>query len=120
MLSQNQLVAQRRVIEKTFDKTCSIVEFREVKNSVGAISFEEVVVVEGVPCRLSFKTSDTAGLDFLTQSKEVGQSVKLFLAPEVVVLPNSKVVVEGVGTYGKASKAKSYFTHQEVELELIS
>ncbi len=120
MLSQNQLVAQRRVVEKTFDKMCTIIEFREVKNSFGATTFEEVVVLEGVSCRLSYKTSDTAGLNILNQSKEVGQRVKLFIAPEVDILPNAKVVIEGVGCFGKASKSKSYFTHKEVELELLN
>ncbi len=118
MLSQNQLVVQRRIIETTYDRLCNIIEFRGVKNSVGATTFKEVVVLKELPCRLSYKTSETAVLNELSLSKEVKQRVKIFLAPEVKILPNSKIVV-GECSYGKTSKSKVYSTHQEVELELL-
>lgn len=80
---------------------------------------QEVIVLENAPCRLSFETIKPA-----TETDTVAtlaQGVKLFLAPESVINPGSKVIVMQAGRtteYTASGQPAVYDTHQEVILSL--
>ncbi len=121
MLSKTQLVKARKAIESLYDGKCSIIEYRKVKKANKTTGFEEVVVLEGQPCRLSFgSTANTTPTDNGVSS--VTQTVKVFLAPEIEVKPGSKLTISqnGVMTdYKNSGKAAIYSTHQEIDLEIF-
>lgn len=82
-------------------------------------SQKEVLVKKDIPCRLSF-SSASATLESGSAAGVV-QTVKLFLAPEVVLRPGSKIeVVQNDRTecYSQSGKPAVYSSHQEVVLEL--
>lgn len=113
-------IMHRAAIEATYDGSCSIY-IREPKRDpeTGVTSLEEVCKIENQVCHISFSSSGAAeGTDTITK---VSQVIKLFLAPEIVIVPGSKIEVAQHGrteTYGQSGKAAVYFSHQEILLEL--
>ena len=120
MLSQNQMVKIRKAKESMYIGVLSVVEYRKVKNEDKTTGFEEVIVLENEPCKLSFKnvtsTSDT-------QSFSVwAQSISLILSPDVIIRAGSKIIVNQNGItqeYKNSGEAAVYTTHQEIILELF-
>ena len=115
--------AQRRhraVIEQTYDGTCKMYEQKPVKNpDTKVTSHKEVLVLEGIPCHLSF--SGTAPAAASGTATAVVQTIKLFLTPELIIPPGSRIEVSQQGrteSYGQSGKAAVYSSHQEILLEL--
>ena len=113
--------AARKAQESTYEGLCTIYEYRDVTDEKTKLSSEEeIAVIENQPCKLSFEK-----LDAVVQTETVAvpaQGVKLFLAPEVTVKGNSKIVVtqNGVtGEYSASGVPAIYPTHQEIPLELF-
>lgn len=111
--------AARRAQEATYEGLCTIFEYREVTDEKTKLSSEEeVAVIENQPCKLSFEK-----LNAVVQTETAAvqaQGVKLFLAPEIVVCSNSKIVVTQNGVtdeYSASGKPAIYPTHQEITLE---
>lgn len=121
MLQKNKMVKARKAIESMYDGTCTITEYQKVKNADKSTGFKDVVVLEGQPCRLSFKTINQ------TNPNENGaaamtQVTKLFIAPEIQVKAGSKITVtqNGVTTeYKNSGKPAVHTTHQEIVLDLF-
>lgn len=110
----------RKAIEATYDGTCRIYGMQSVKDPVTKVTRqEEVLVQEGIPCHLSYSsTAPAAGSGTVTA---VVQTIKLFLAPELVVPSGSRIEVAQQGreeSYGQSGKAAVYSSHQEIQLEL--
>ena len=80
---------------------------------------EETLVQDGIACHLSYSsTALAAGSDTVTG---VAQTIKLFLAPEPVVPPGSRIEVTQQGrteSYAQSGKAAVYSSHQEILLEI--
>ena len=80
---------------------------------------EEVLVQEGILCHLSYSsTTPAAGSSTVTA---VIQTIKLFLAPEPVIPPGSRIEVTQQGrteNYDQSGQAAVYSSHQEILLEL--
>lgn len=113
--------AARRTQEATYEGLCTIFEYHEVTDEKTKLSSEEeVAVIENQPCKLSFEK-----LNAVVQTETAAataQRVTLFLAPEIMVGSNSKIVVtqNGVtGEYSASGKPAIYSTHQEITLELF-
>ena len=111
--------AARRAQEATYEGLCTIFEYREVTDEKTKLSSEEeIAVIENQPCKLSFEK-----LNAVVQTETAAvqaQGVKLFLAPEIVVCSNSKIVVTQNGVtdeYSASGKPAIYPTHQEITLE---
>lgn len=111
--------AARRAQEATYEGLCTIFEYREVTDEkIKLSSEEEIAVIENQPCKLSFEK-----LNAVVQTETAAvqaQGVKLFLAPEIVVCSNSKIVVTQNGVtdeYSASGKPAIYPTHQEITLE---
>lgn len=115
------VAAARKAIESRYVGSCNIFEYQSVKDSVTKItSQQEVTVLSNQPCRLSFKTvtstSDSDGAANITQI------VKLFIAPEIIIKPGSKITVTQNGRttdYENSGKPAVYTHHQEIILELF-
>ena len=120
MLSKNQVVAIRKAIESQYIGTCTITEHQKVKKENKSTGFEDVVVLENQPCKLSYEkvtntnqTETAAGLI---------QTAKLFISPEIQIKPGSKLTINqnGITTdYKNSGEPAIYQTHQEIVLELF-
>lgn len=113
--------AARRAQEATYEGLCTIFEYQEVKDAKTKLSSEEeVVVIENQPCKLSFEKLNAASQT--ETAAMAAQGIKLFLAPEIVVKGNSKIIVTQNGVteeYSASGKPAIYSTHQEITLELF-
>lgn len=123
MVSETIKQAQRmhrKAIEATYDGTCRIYGMQSVKDPVTKVTRqEEAIVQDGVACHLSYSsTAPAAGSDTVTG---VAQTIKLFLAPELVVPPGCRIEVTQQGrteSYAQSGKAAVYSSHQEILLEI--
>ena len=113
--------AARRAQEATYEGLCTVYEYRDVTDEKTKLSSEEeVAVIEDQPCKLSFEK-----LNAVVQTETAAvqaQGLKLFLAPEIVISSNSKIVVTQNGVtdeYSASGKPAIYSTHQEITLELF-
>ena len=111
--------AARRAQEATYKGLCTIYEYRDVTDEKTKLSSEEeVAVIEDQPCKLSFEKLNSV---VQTETAAVqAQGVKLFLAPEIAVGSNSKIVVTQNGItneYSASGVPAVYSTHQEITLE---
>ena len=86
----------RKAIEATYDGTCRIYGMQSVKDPVTKVTRqEETLVQDGIACHLSYSsTALAAGSDTVTG---VAQTIKLFLEPEPVVPPGSRIEVTQQG-----------------------
>lgn len=110
----------RKAIEATYDGTCRIYGMQSVKDPVTKVTRqEEAIVQDGVACHLSYSsTAPAAGSDTVTG---VAQTIKLFLAPELVVPPGCRIEITQQGrteSYAQSGKAAVYSSHQEILLEI--
>lgn len=111
--------AARRAQEATYEGICTIYEYRDVTDEKTKLSSEEeIAVIENQPCKLSFEKLNSV---VQTETAAVqAQGVKLFLAPEIAVGSNSKIVVTQNGItneYSASGIPAVYSTHQEITLE---
>lgn len=113
--------AARKAIESLYKGTCTIKEYRDVKDPVTHITQKkEVMVLENQSCRLSY--SKVASATQTNAPATVVQSIKLFIAPEIDVKPGSKIVVTQNGRtaeYSRSGEPALYSNHQEIMLELF-
>lgn len=121
MLSKNQVVKARKAIESMYDGTCAIIERQKVKLPNKSTGFMDIVVLEDIPCRLSFKTITNTN-QTETGVSAVVQVTKVFIAPEIQVKPGSKLTItqnDVTTEYKSSGQPAIYTTHQEIELELF-
>ena len=110
----------RKAVEATYDGTCRIYGMQSVKDPVTKVTRQdEALVQDGIACHLSYSsTALAAGSDTVTG---VAQTIKLFLEPEPVVPPGSRIEVTQQGrteSYAQSGKAAVYSSHQEILLEI--
>lgn len=113
--------AQRKALERLWKDRCTVFHRVKVKDpNTKLTDFEEKPLLQDQPCKLSFETlSSTDGDPVAT----VGQSVKLFISPDVEIPAGCKIVVtrfnplERTFTYGKSGEAGVFTNHQEILLE---
>ena len=113
--------AARKALEATYEGLCTVYEYRDVTDEKTKLSSEEeVAVIEDQPCKLSFEKLNSV---VQTETAAVqAQGVKLFLAPEIAVGSNSKIVVTQNGIteeYSASGKPAIYPTHKEITLALF-
>lgn len=118
---ERALRAARKAQESMYTGTAAVTERRKERDEKTKLSREEdVVVLQDIPCRLSFETlksvqqTDTAA--------GTAQAVKLFLSPDVTVKAGSKITVTQDGVtreYACSGIPAVYPTHQEILLELF-
>lgn len=115
------MVKARKAIESMYDGTCTIIERQKVKLPNKSTGFKDIVVLEDIPCRLSFKTITNTN-QAETGVSAVVQVTKVFIAPEIQVKPGSKLTItqnDVTTEYKSSGQPAIYTTHQEIELELF-
>lgn len=110
----------RAVVEARYDGTCQVFSMQPVKNPDTKVTRQaEVLMLKDLPCHLSFSAAPpTAGSGTITTAV---QTIKLFLAPEAVIEPGSRIEVVQMGrteSFHQSGKAAVYSSHQEISLEL--
>lgn len=127
MLSKNQMVAVRKAIESTYIGVCDVVEYTMVKRKNGSVGFEEVVVHEKLPCRVSFGSkkrsfdSSKPTVETVTATK-LGQQIKLFVSPDIEIKAGSKVITTQncvTTVYKNTGQPIVHGTHQEISVSLF-
>ena len=119
MLSENQVVAVRKAIESTYTGRCDIWEKKKVQKPNRSTGFENVMVLENCPCKLSF--SSTKSTNATDTGAVVSQTGKVFLSPHIRVRTGSQLVIIQNGitaTYENSGEPIMFSTHQEIGLLL--
>ena len=110
----------RKSIEKLYTDTCNIYEYQKVKDSVTKrTGFNFILVHENIKCRISFKNITTTNQT--TGEAIIRQTTVLFINPELVIRPNSKIDIVRNGRvleYKNSGVPAFYSSHQEIILEL--
>lgn len=122
MVSETIKQAQRmhrKAIEATYDGTCRIYGMKPIRDPMTKVTRqEETLVQDGIACHLSYSsTAPAAGSDTVTSAV---LTIKLFLAPELVVPPGCRIEITQQGrteSYAQSGKAALYSSHQEIMLE---
>ena len=120
MLSENQVVAVRTAIEMMYQGTCTVTEHQKVKKENKTTGFQDVIVLENQPCKLSF--SNITSTNQTETAALVAQTAKVLIAPEIQIKPGSKLTItqNGVTTeYENSGEPALFNTHQEISLVLF-
>ena len=118
---ERTFAAVRTALEQLYSDTCTVYIQQEAESDDCLTRFENEVLYADQPCRVSFSSSSAASGD---NAASVGQSVKLFLSPSLVVPPGSRIDILRPGDMPRTLRYKSsgpaavYPTHQEIPLEL--
>lgn len=110
----------RKAIEMTYMGSCTITEYQSYKKVNKSTGHTEVVIIENQPCKLSF--SKITNVSPGEAASMVVQTAKVFIAPEIIIKPGSKLTItqNGVTTeYKNSGEPAMYNTHQEIMLELF-
>lgn len=113
----------KSAIEPLYRDICSVYE-KETVYKNGRTEFAEKLVYENVPCRVSAKAylfGEKAGSE-KDNTLKVTKRAKLFVPPECVIKPGSRIKVVSSGReeiYGKSGQMNSYKTHNEVMVEIL-
>lgn len=111
----------RKAIEMFYEDACTVYEMQPVKDEkTKKTSQKEVAVLKEQPCKLSFENITTTSKDVGAAEKKI--ATKLFISPEVVIKPGSKVVVTHEGTqtaFCNSGMPAVFSTHQEIDLSLF-
>lgn len=104
-------------IEKLYDCECTIeTEIDQMDEETGIMA--KSTKIDGpYPCRLSYKTSNTANM---AEIPKFTQYTSLFCSPSVIIPKGSRIAVTRRNTkqlFRSASISARYDTHQEVQLE---
>lgn len=110
----------RKAVESLYSGICTVYEHRKVKDAGTKLTgFEDILVLENQPCRLSFERINAAVQG--ESAAGVSQAIKLFLSPEIVIKPGSEITVTQNGItadYTSSGVPAVYQSHQEIILEL--
>jgi hypothetical protein len=113
--------AARQAIESTYQGVVTVIEHKKVTDPVTKLTdYVDNPVLENQPCKLSFETISAANQS--SSAASIAQATKLFLSPDIVIKPNSKLTVTQVGiatNYTSSGKPTMYPTHQEIMLQLF-
>lgn len=108
----------RQAIESLYKGKCDIYEYQTIKGNRGVVKTKMVLEYENIPCRLSHSSTN------LTEQSDGGvksQIIKLFLSPDIMIKPNSTIIVRQEGReeeYCNASVSAVYSNHQEIILKI--
>lgn len=118
---QTAKTAARKAIESTYEGVATVSEYQKVKDEEsGLTTHKPVIVLENQPCKLSFENLQTAKQS--ESAASVAQTTKLFISPDIVIKPGSKITVTQAGVttnYTYSGIPAVYDTHQEIVLDLF-
>ena len=122
MLQKTSLVAKEVLVKHFFTDKCTIRNTQSVTDkATGITSFQNVVVCENEPCRLSYATTKASALD--VDITTASQGVRLFLDAQIEVKEGSTIeITRGNETtaYKSSGVPNKYDTYlQEISLEVV-
>lgn len=121
-LTENQTAKIRQLIEKTYIGKCTISEYKKVPVGDGSTEFQETIVLENQPCRLSFSSSPSTNGNSDNTAQSVIQITKIFISPEINLKSGSKLTVTQNGitkAYKNSGEPAIHATHQEIIVDLF-
>ena len=118
---------ERKIIEVTYEDTCSVSRFTSVLEGSITKSVPEEVA-RGVICAISQTGLSSIATTVQTESEnKVEYSIKLFCPPDIKILPGDAIEVQRFGRlpnlpnkayfFESAGEALIYPTHQEIMLK---
>jgi hypothetical protein len=114
-------MAARKALESTYDGVATVIEHQKVRNEKTKLTeYEDVTVLEGQPCKLSF--SSIAAVIQSESAASTTQTTKLFISPDIKIKPGSKITVTQSGVtndYTYSGVPAVYQTHQEIMLDFF-
>ena len=118
MLSKNQVVKIKKIIEQWYTDTCNVIVKTKVKKE-GITSFEDEVIYSGLKCVLSYvDNNDTSQSDTADYIKK---TALLILPPECTIPAGSRIEITKNGIkseWQRSSEPDIYETHQEIKISL--
>lgn len=110
----------RKALELMYEDSLTVTEYVSKKNEkTKLMEPQEVIVLEGEPCKLSYEKITSASQSDTTAS--ITRVTKLFLSPEIEIKAGSKITVTTkagvVQNYKNSGVSAVYPTHQEIVLE---
>ncbi|MDH6371764.1 endonuclease YncB(thermonuclease family) [Paenibacillus sp. PastF-3] len=115
------VIDERLAIESTYEGLATVFEIQDVKDPVTRKTRQQpVMVLAAEPCALS-QTSLPASTQTVT-ADQVNYDAKLFISPDVVIKPGSRITIvqDGMTFEGEqAGKPFRYPTHQEIKLKEV-
>ena len=112
--------AARKEVERLYTGICSVFVLDTIRDPDTKQSKQtERLLLENQPCRVSFESNSTT-IKSNDTVYEKPQTIKLFIAPELIINDGSKIVVVQNGrteAYKCSGAPRVYITHQEIALE---
>ena len=112
--------AHRKALERLWKDRCSIfVKGKVTDPTTHLTDFEEKLLLQDQPCKLSFETLTSSNGDPVAV---ISQSVKLFISPDVKIPAGSRIVVKRFNdlerefTYSRSGEPGVFTNHQEIPL----
>lgn len=113
--------AARKAVERTYKGAVTVTEHPKVKDEVTKLTgYQDMSVLKNQPCKLSFEKITTAAQS--ESAASIAQTTKLFLSPDVIIKPGSKLTVTQTGIttdYACSGIPAVYETHQEIILDIF-
>lgn len=114
------LTAARKGIEMLYDCTCQIEELQSSESPETGITEQTwKVILSQQPCKRSIENVEAADKD--NNVAIVSQVIRLFMAPEITVLPGSRITVTdkrgSIEIYESSGKSAVLTNHQEIILK---
>lgn len=109
----------RQAIEALYTGKCDIYRLGSTRREDGSIKPGYEKKYEGLKCRLSYLSSDSADGDV---SSLISQYINLIISPETDIKAGDRVEVTQNGEtvkYEAAAPIKAYATHKEIKLKLM-
>ena len=111
------MVNTKAALQTFWKDRLTVTENREVTKSNKSTGFEEVIVLENEPCKLSYSTLQKT--DQNDTNANLIQVIKLFLDVSIRIKPGSKITVYRHGEafdFAQSGLAGLFSNHQEIVL----
>lgn len=110
----------RKALERLWKDRCTVIQREKVTDPDTKLTgFQDAPLLENQPCKLSFETLAAADGEPVAA---VSQTVKLFLAPDVVIPAGCKIIVKRCKrtfTFASSGEPGVFQNHQEITLTLF-
>ena len=107
----------KQYIEKLYLDTATVIEYREVEDEITHISnFQEVIVHENIPCKLSFNRFPQSGEGV---ASSLSFLATILISPDLKINEGSKFVIEKNGKVYELSNSgvpRMGINHQEIQV----
>lgn len=128
MIPKRQRDAARKAAESLYDCVCRVVIQKKTKAADGSVRFEDEILYEGLPCRISYESVGSAKKSSRlerpnstrkndTLAAEISAYIRLFVSPDADIPPGSAVVVSKADReihFVAAGIAAVYPGHKEI------